>query len=412
VVNPASGNVEAYFKPQWSPDLLAAINYIGRLWCARADLLDKIVPPTEPLFGHGEYDLVLRCTEAATAIGHVPRVLCERGDAAPSDPKQSRAALQRMLARRGIAGEVAPGMVPGRFRLKRTLTRPGLVSIVIPTRAAGGLIETCIETLRRVTAYRDFEIICIENIPRADRKWRQWLRHHADRVISTTAAFNWSRFNNLAAAEAKGEYLLFLNDDIEIADPDWLGVLIGEAQRAEVGVVGPRLLYPDGRVQHAGMFLAAIGQGRHAFRYAGVDEPGYFGLARTQRNVIAVTGACLMTRRDTFDALGGFDKAQAIINNDLDYCLRAWRRGLINVYTPHATLIHHEAVSRVDLADEYDAASFDGRWRDLFLAGDPFFNPNLSKHHDDYVAEREPTEIVVAGRPRLPRDEIRTTDDG
>jgi ADP-heptose:LPS heptosyltransferase len=184
-------------------------------------------------------------------------------------------------------------------------------------------------------------------------------------------------------------------------------VLLSEAQRPEVGVVGPRLLYPDGRVQHAGMFLAAVGQGRHAFRYAGEDEPGYFGLARTQRNVMAVTGACLMTRRETFEALGGFDEAQAIINNDLDFCLRSWRSGLVNVYTPHATLIHHEAVSRAELADEYDAASFDDQWRDLFLAGDPFFNPNLSKHHDDYVVEREPTEMLVAGHPRLPHDEIR-----
>ena len=406
-VNPASGSVEAFFKPQWSPDLLASTNYIGRLWCVRADLLDRIGTMGEPLLGHGEYDLILRCTEAATAIRHVPRVLCERGDGAATSPKQSQTALERMLARRGVVGEVMLGMLPGTFRVKRTLTRPGLVSIVIPTRAAGGLIETCIDTLRRVTAYRNFEIVCIENIPPGDRKTRQWLRRNADRVISTTEKFNWSRVNNLAAAEAKGEYLLFLNDDIEITDPDWLDTLLAEAQRPEVGVVGPRLLYPDRRVQHAGMFLAAMGQGRHAFRYAGEDEPAYFGLARTQRNVMAVTGACLMTRRETFDALGGFDEAQAIINNDLDFCLRAWRSGLVNVYTPHAALVHHEAVSRADLADEYDAASFDGRWRDLFLAGDPFFNPHLSKHHDDFVVDREPTEMLVTGSPRLPRDEIR-----
>src|SRR6266704_44681 len=132
------------------------------------------------------------------------------------------------------------------------------------------------------------------------------------------------------------------HDDIEITDPEWLETLLAEAQRPEVGVVGPRLLYPDRRVQHAGMFLAALGQGRHAFRYAAEDDPGYFGLALTQRNVIAVTGACLLTRRETFEALGGFDETQAIVNNDLDYALRAWQSGLFNVYVPHATLIHHE----------------------------------------------------------------------
>src|SRR5439155_17864004 len=129
-------------------------------------------------------------------------------------------------------------------------------------------------------------------------------------------------------------------------DPDWLRALLEEAQRPEVGVVGARLLYPDRRVQHGGMFLAVMGQARHAFRYAAEDDPGYFGLALTRRNVIAVTGACLMTRRDTFDALGGFDETQSIVNNDVDFSLRAWQQGLVNVYTPLACLVHHEAISR------------------------------------------------------------------
>src|SRR5207237_9985959 len=155
------------------------------------------------------------------------------------------------------------------------------------TCATRGMIKTCIETLRRLTAYPNYEIVCIENIPPAESHWRDWLRANADWVISTEEPFNWSRFNNLAAAQATGEFLLFLNDDIEIIDPDWLDTLLEHAQRPEVGVVGPRLLYPDRRVQHAGMFLAAIGQARHAFRYAAADDPGYFGLAMTMRNVIA-----------------------------------------------------------------------------------------------------------------------------
>jgi glycosyltransferase involved in cell wall biosynthesis len=219
--------------------------------------------------------------------------------------------------------------------------------------------------------------------------------------------FNWARFSNLAAAQATGEYLLFLNDDIEITDPDWLDALIEQAQRPEVGVVGPRLLYPDRRVQHAGMFLAAIGQARHAFRYAAEADPGYFGLAATTRNVIAVTGACLMTRRETFDALSGFDESQSIVNNDLDYALRARQQGLLTVYTTHATLIHHEAISRAALDDDYDAAVFDSKWRDLFLAGDPYFSPHLSKSHDEFAVDDEPTQLLVTGRPVLRRDEIR-----
>jgi hypothetical protein len=304
--NPASGAVEAFFKPQWSPDLMLSTNYVGRVWCAHADLIRSVAAPAESLLGHGEYDLALRCTEAAKAIRHVPAVLCERAAESTDDPEQSKKALERMLARRGIGGEIRTGAVPGTYRLKRALTKPGLVSILIPTCAAQGMIETCLDTLRRVTLYRNYEIICIENIAPKDKKWRGWLRRNADRVISTREGFNWARFSNLAAAAAKGEYLLFLNDDIEFADPEWLDTLLEEAQRPEVGVVGARLLYPDRRVQHAGIFLvAAIGHARHAFRYAAEDDPGYFGLALTQRNVIAVTGACLLTRRDTFAALGG-----------------------------------------------------------------------------------------------------------
>ena len=404
--NPATGTVEAFFKPQWSPDLMLSGNYVGRLWCARADLLASIADPGV-LLGHGEYDLLLRCTETAKAVRHISAVLCERADGAIDGPLQTKRALARALARRGVAGEILTGAVPGCYRVKRALSEPGLVSIIIPTCAARGLIERCIATLRRLTAYRDYEIICIENIPPHDAQWRDWLGRNADRVISTTAPFNWSRFNNIAVAEARGRYLLFLNDDVEITDPDWLDVLLREAQRPEVGVVGPRLLYPDGRVQHAGMFLAAPGQGRHAFRYKAADDPGYFGLALTQRNVIAVTGACLMTRRATFDALGGFDEAQAIVNNDLDFCLRAWRHGLINVYTPEARLIHHEAVSRGALADDYDAATFDGKWRELFLAGDPYFSPHLSKTLDDLAIDYEPTRALLTGRPAMLRDDIR-----
>jgi ADP-heptose:LPS heptosyltransferase/GT2 family glycosyltransferase len=404
-LNPATGSVEAFFKPQWSPDLLLSTNYIGRLWCARAELLDALAGPGDDLLQHGEYDLVLRCTETAKAIRHIPAVLCERTE--KSGDERGDEALERAIARRGIAGEIRAGLIPGTYRVKRAAPAAGLVSIIIPTCAAQGMIRTCIETLRRVSANQNFEIICIENIPPADTESRDWLYRNADWVVSTEEPFNWSRFNNLAASQATGEYLLFLNDDIEIIEPGWLDVLIEQAQRPEVGVVGPRLLYPDRRVQHAGIFLAAMGQGRHAFRYAGENDPGYFGLALTERNVIAVTGACLLTRRETYDELGGFDEAHDVINNDLDYCLRAWQRGLVNIYTPHARLIHHEAVSRAGLADDYDTAVFDTRWRDLFLNGDPYFNPNLAKNRDDFSPDAEPTRIVVTGGPVLVSEDLR-----
>src|ERR1019366_5366127 len=167
------------------------------------------------------------------------------------------------------------------------------------------------------------------------------------------------------------------------------------------------LLYPDGHVQHAGMFLAGLGIARHAFRRAAADDPGYFGLALTERNVIAVTGACLMTRRETFEALGGFDESHDVVNNDLDYCVRVRRGGLRTIYTPHTSLIHHELASRSHMTDSYDAAAFESKWRSVFVAGDPFFHPRLTKDRDDYSFEWEPVEVLCAGHPILSHESIR-----
>ncbi|MFI4947790.1 MAG: glycosyltransferase family 9 protein [Alphaproteobacteria bacterium] len=408
--NPASGVVEAFFKPQWSPDLMLSTNYVGRLWCAHADLLRSVTDPTELLLAYGEYDLALRCTEAAKKVQHVPAVLCERAPKQSDEPAQAKQALVRMLARRGIAGDIRSGLVPGTYRVRRRLTKPGLVSVIMPTGGNVGILRTCVAGLFEGTAYQHFELIILYNTMTRPEVF-PYLDTLSDepriRVIDSKGPFNFSRICNLGAAAADGEFLLFLNDDIEMIDRNWLTTLLEEVQRPEVGVVGPRLLYPDRRVQHAGVFLAALGHGRHAFNCAAEDDPGYFGLALTQRNVTAVTGACLLTRRETFDALGGFDESHTIIYNDLDYCLRAWQSGWLIVYTPHATLIHHEGVSRAALDDDYDVAAFDRRWRDLFFAGDPYFNPHLSKDRDDFAVDEEPPKLLIGGPPTLQRDEVR-----
>jgi ADP-heptose:LPS heptosyltransferase/GT2 family glycosyltransferase len=283
----------------------------------------------------------------------------------------------------------------------------GMVSIIMPTCAARGYIETCVKTLRERTAYRNFEIIGVDNIPAAQIAWKIWLQQNVDKVVPMPDAFNWSRFNNRGAAVAAGEYLLFLNDDMEVTQPDWLDAMLEHMQRPEVAVVGPQLLYPDGKVQHAGMFLAAPGIARHAFRFATSDEPGYFGLALTQRNVIAVTGACMLMRRTVFQALGGFDEAHEIVNNDLDFCLRAHRAGKLVVFTPHASLTHHEAISRDGLPDTFDLSHFESRWKTLFASGDPYFSPRLSRQSDDYRPDDEPVQTVYAGHPVFRHGEIK-----
>jgi ADP-heptose:LPS heptosyltransferase/GT2 family glycosyltransferase len=404
-LDPVDGHLGAFLKPGWSPDLQLSTNYLGRAWCADGELLERAGIGVDDLGEISDYDMNLRLTEAAQRIGHIPKVLYQRGNGGDS-VKEERRALKDALRRRRIDGEIHAGCLGGHYRIKRKLTA-SRVSIIVPTCAADGVVKVCLESLRARTEYRDYEIICIENIPKTRREWKDWLRVHADIVIETSEPFNWSRYNNLAAKRALGKYLLFLNDDIEIIDPDWLDTLLEQAQRPEVGVVGPLLLYPDRSVQQAGMMLDAAGRGRHAFRHLSENDPGYFGLALTQRNVIAVTGACLLTRRETFDTLGGFDEAHAVINNDLDYCLRAWRSNLINVYVPHAKLIHHEMASRSRLDENYDVTKFNTQWRDVIAVGDPYFNPNLSRDHEPFTVEREPFEVVHAGHPVFAGSSVR-----
>jgi ADP-heptose:LPS heptosyltransferase/GT2 family glycosyltransferase len=406
-ISPTSREREPFCKPDFSPDLLLSTNYIGRPWFATPDLLARAEVAPRALLRDAEYDIVLRCTEQASAIRHVAKLLCRRGGATLDSPSADRAALRRAATRRGIRAEVQDTTIPGTFRFRRTARATGKVSIIIPTCAAHGHIETCVRTLRDQTAYRNFEIVCVDNIPPHQVGWKRWLRDNADKVVDMPEAFNWSRFNNRAVEASDGEYLLFLNDDVEIISAGWLDALLEHAQRPEVGIVGAQLQYPGGKVQHAGMFLATIGIARHAFRFATIDEPGYFGLALTQRNVIAVTGACLLVRREVFNAVGGYDEAHEIINNDLDFCLRAHRAGLLTVYTPYSQLIHHELASRDRMDDVFDTSHFVQQWKTVFAAGDPYFSPLLSRHADDYRPDDEPVEGVFAGHPLFRRDDIK-----
>ncbi len=407
--DPVSGVVAAYFKPNWSPDLLLSCNYIGRLWVARDSLLRRAGIKLGDRLALGDYELALRLTSAANKIAHVPKVLCERGAAEHEDLESERAALRKAAEATGIEGEILPGCAPGIYRFKRALERPGLVSIIISTCGARDLIKTCIASIRKVTAYRNFEIVCIENIPASNSSTRRWIQRNADKTIRAKEPFNWSKFNNTAASEASPQavYYLFLNDDVEVFDPDWLDALLEHGQRDDVGVTGALLLYPDRTVQHAALHMVAPGLGRHASRFAREDDPGSFGRTLTQRNVIAVTGACMLVRRSFFETLGGFDEAHAVVNNDLDLCLRSVDGGKHVIYTPYAKLIHHEMASRKTMSDLYDGKHFENRWRMKFAEGDPYYNPRLTRVEDHFATDLEPVQIIHGGHPLMQRSQVR-----
>ncbi len=400
------------FKPDWSPDLLDATPYLGRLLLIRADLLRDLGPTTENVAGAEDYDLMLRATERAREVLHLPQVLYHRrGDpavgpwerggtdgAGPAPATQAQEAgaraLRASLARRGTDGWVEDGPYESTYSVRRAVAGEPLVSIVIPFRDQPALLRTCVDTLARDPGYDRYEFLLVDN-DSSDPETLALLERLAERphhrIISSPGAFNWSVINNTAVEAAAGELLLFMNNDIEARRPGWMRALVEHAQRPEIGVVGSRLLYPNGLVQHVGVEIGLGGLAGHIMVGLPAEAPGYLGYARLTRNYEAVTAACLMTRREVFEEVGRFDESLAVAFNDVDFCLRVVDAGYRIVYTPLAELVHHESYTRGITGFYQDYTLFMDRWTDRLRRGDPFLNPNLSRL-DSVCTVRPPDE--------------------
>jgi GT2 family glycosyltransferase len=264
------------------------------------------------------------------------------------------------------------------------------VSIIVPFRDGAALLERCVGSIAQTAGYERFEVLLVDNAswePETQMTVRALCADSRMRLLHDPADFNWSDINNRAAQSAAGELLLFMNSDVEGRSRGWLSAMVEHALRPEVGPVGARLLYPDGRVQHAGVIVGFGGRAEHAFRFCPGDSSGYRGLAKLQRNCAAVTGACLMVRRSLFAELGGFDGSFAVAFNDVDFCMRARKEGYLVVYTPYAELVHHESATRGVSTDNDEAAALIARWGSV-LAADPYFNPNLSRWRAEFALPR------------------------
>ena len=280
---------------------------------------------------------------------------------------------------------------------------PPLVSIVIPIRDRVSLLERCIESIRERTDYGPFEIVIVDNGSK-ETATHEFLRvieeENVARVLRVEGEFNFSRLINRGAATASGEVLAFLNNDIDASEPGWLREMVSHAARAGVGAVGARLWYPNGTLQHGGVVLGLGGVAGHAFTGVPRGHPGYFNRAWLQQNCSAVTGACLLVRKEVFEQAGGFDEENLAISfNDIDFCLRLRAAGFQNVWTPYANLVHHESASRGHQRTPEEQAQFvreatfmQGKWG-IELLHDPFYNPNLSLNLPGF-------ELAVP--PRLP----------
>jgi GT2 family glycosyltransferase len=356
--------------------------------------------------GAQDYDLALRVIEqlAPQQVVHVPRVLYHWRAIAGSTAlgageknyaaRAGRKAVAAHLARVGLPAEVlAAPSAPGVNRVRFACPTPQpLVSILIPTRDRADLLGMCLDTLLERSTYSNYEVIIVDNGSVEEKTQQLFARLPKDRVriLRDDSAFNFSALNNHAARVARGQYLCLMNNDIEILTPDWLEEMVSFAARPDIGCVGARLWYPDGRLQHGGVVLGIGGIAGHAHKYLPRGQNGYFGRALLHQSYSAVTAACLLLRREVFEQVGGLDEALVIAFNDVDFCLRVREAGYRNVWTPYAEMIHHESASRGEEDSPEKIARFgreiafvEARWGEQ-LRTDPAYNPNLTLVHEDY----------------------------
>ncbi len=383
------------FAPDWAPDHVLSANPVGDVFLFR--LPDEAAAgrdDPEPLPAHcrpaWRYHLLLRLSRRVDGIHHIARVLWSSPEPDPATA-ETRITAESGVVEHWLSGETG-STVPvqtdahGIRRVLWPLERQPRVSIIIPTTGKPELVRPCMDSILQYTDYPDFEIIVLDNGRGRHPDGIDWLRQHVDQVIECNEPFNWARLNNIGAGAASGELLLFLNDDIEVKDPQWLNELVRQAQRDDIGTVGARLLYPDGRLQHAGVTLVNYGGGGiHLLHKADPAAPVYRHLHETQREVSANTGACLMVSRQKYDAVQGFEERLPVVGNDVDFCLRLADAGWRSIWTPYCTLIHHESISRKTTVPREDEQTMWSRWRERFMAGDPHYNPNLCSEKCDYT---------------------------
>jgi GT2 family glycosyltransferase len=366
-----------FFKPGWSPEMLLSVNYLAHALIKRT-LLEDIGPAGRS----GSWDLALRCSERAREIRRIAAVLYHlRAGARPALPRpEDLRALEAHCRRQGIAGAHAAVVPPGVVRL----TWPAgdrNVSIIIPNKDREPLLRRCLTSLLRHTGYPRFEILIVDtgSTDEATRRYYADLAHEGRiRILEHPGPFNFSAANNAGARAATGDLLLFLNNDTEALNQDWLEEMVRWAGRREIGAVGAKLLYPDGTIQHAGIVVGLRGLAHHIYRQAAETHVDIFGSVDWYRNYLAVTGACLMVRRQVFDEVGGFDERYRIAYSDIEMCLRIHARGYRIVYTPFARLRHDEGATRGGVFPPSDTRRALDRMGDLVSSGDPYFHPGLS----------------------------------
>lgn len=391
-----------FFKPDFSPDFLRSNNYICHLSVIRKELVEKVGLFRKEFDGAQDFDLFLRVTEQTTNIVHIPKVLyhwrthnlstSQNMETKMYAIEAGKKAIEEQCKRLNMKAKVYEEKPLGLYRVKYELEEKPLVSIIIPNKDSIKYLKTAINSVLKST-YTNYEILIVENNSKNSKTFKYYdiiQKNPKIKVIKyTEKGFNYSKINNFAVKQAKGKYIVLLNNDIKVITPDWLEEMLGICQRNEVGIVGAKLLYYDKTIQHAGVVIGMGGIAGHVNRTISEKEPGYFGRTKIINDFSAVTAACLMTKKQLYEKVEGLDEKFAVAFNDVDFCMKIRKLNKLVVYTPYAKLYHYESKTRgyEDTPEkkkrfESEIQLFKEKWGKELKEGDPYFNKNLDLYSE------------------------------
>jgi GT2 family glycosyltransferase len=394
------------FKPDFSPDLLRSHNYICHFSIFKKELLNNIGFFNEGYEGSQDYDLILRASEKAKKIIHIPKVLyhwriSQNSTALWAGSKMyayisAKKALEEHLKRIGLNGKVNDGLSSGLYDITYDINQNHLISIIIPNKDHKEDLERCVSSIMGKSTYRNFEIIIVENNSEHKSTFEFYdsltSKYDKIKIINwNNKPFNYSSVNNYAAEFAKGDTFLFLNNDTEVINKDWMERMLEHVQRKEVGAAGAKLYYPDNTVQHGGVIIGLSDVAGHSHKGFSRNSCGYINRLCVIQNLSAVTGACFMVRKEVFEEVKGFDEDFVLGYGDVDICLKIRSKGYLVIWTPLSELYHYESITRgyEDTPEKRERINreiklFHNKWRDILEEGDPYYNINLAKDKEDF----------------------------
>ena len=393
-VDEAGLRTEPFHKPDWSAEYFRGVMFVGHLLVVRRDIALEIGGFDTHFSGVQDFEFMIRFSERSGRIGHISKVLyhwraVEGSIASSPDAKGrvdllQREAVQAQLDRLGLPATAELGRTSHRVQIvPLPRTHHPKVSIIIPTKDAPDLLQKCLSSLFEKTKYPNFEVVCVDN-GTSDIRALHLMRSYPVKRLLFPGRFNFSHANNLGVRKASGEYLVFMNNDIEVIAEKWIEEMLYYAQQQDVGAVGAMLLYPDQTIQHAGVVLGCRGTADHVLRFAPADSDGYAGSLACAREVSAVTAACMMMKREDFEAIGGFNEHYFTAYQDTDLCLAVRSSGKRIMMAPRAVLFHMESKSRGRYYDFVDRNLLLDRWEETIAATDPYYNRNFDVQACDY----------------------------